>query len=209
MIFTYNLEHVGDVLMVTVAPHKQGDEVSASRVGDVAVVKSADGSQVLGVNIFEVSAKLGAIDGRGQITLSDDQVATLNALVTEAGFDFAIVNDASPKLVVGLVETCEEHPDSDHLHVCRVRGFDGEELQIVCGAPNVEAGARVVLARGGKVMPNGLIIWPGALRGVESNGMLCSARELEIAGAPDVRGILLLDSSYEVGAEFVPADYKF
>lgn len=77
-----------------------------------------------------------------------------------------------------------------------------ETLQIVCGAPNVDAGQKVVVAKVGAVMPSGLLIKEGNLRGEDSFGMLCSARELAIPGAPEVKGILVLDDSAEVGSPF-------
>ena len=81
------------------------------------------------------------------------------------------------KLVVGEVVECEMHPDSDHLHVCKVNV--GEEvLQIVCGAPNVRKGLKVIVALDGAVLPGDFKIKKGNIRGVESNGMLCSIAEL-------------------------------
>ena len=75
-------------------------------------------------------------------------------------------------------------------------------LQIVCGAPNVEAGQKVVVAKVGAVMPSGMIIKDAELRGIASSGMLCSAKELALPDAPDVKGILILDEQQEVGSEF-------
>ena len=99
-------------------------------------------------------------------------------------------------VVVGLVKTCEMHPDSDHLHVCSVDVGD-KTLQIVCGAPNVRAGAKVCAALEGAELPGGVKIKAGRIRGVESFGMLCSGPELDV---PDSlyphcgnEGILLLD----------------
>ena len=81
------------------------------------------------------------------------------------------------KLVVGEVLECEMHPDSDHLHVCKVNV--GEEvLQIVCGAPNVRVGLKVIVALVGAELPGDFKIKAGKIRGVESNGMLCSIAEL-------------------------------
>ena len=80
-------------------------------------------------------------------------------------------------LVVGEVIECEMHPDSDHLHVCKVNVGD-EVLQIVCGAPNVRKGLKVVVALPGAVLPGDFKIKAGVIRGVESNGMLCSIAEL-------------------------------
>ena len=79
-------------------------------------------------------------------------------------------------LVVGEVLSCDAHPDSDHLHVCKVNVGD-EILNIVCGAPNVRKGIKVIVALPGAKLPGGEIKC-GVIRGVESNGMLCSIQEL-------------------------------
>lgn len=91
---------------------------------------------------------------------------------------------------------------ADHLHICQVN-LGNEETQIVCGAPNVEQGQRVVVATIGAIMPSGLVIKPSKLRKVDSNGMICSARELGLPNAPQVRGILVLDKEkYNIGESF-------
>ena len=109
---------------------------------------------------------------------------TLNRLITEAGFTEQLAIDLEPKIVVGYVKTCEPHPDSDHLSVTETEVGEGEVLQIVCGAANIRKGLKVVVAKPGAMMPDGLLIWPGTLRGVDSYGMICSARELHLANAP-------------------------
>ena len=106
------------------------------------------------------------------------------------------------KLVVGHVLSCEDVPET-HLHLCQVDTGDAEgPRQIVCGAPNVKAGQKVVVATPGTVMPNGSIIWSGELRGVESHGMLCSARELGLENAPAKKGILVLNDDAVIGEPF-------
>ena len=80
-------------------------------------------------------------------------------------------------LVIGKVLECEMHPDSDHLHVCKVN-VGNEVLQIVCGAPNVRKGLKVIVALVGAELPGDFKIKAGKIRGVESNGMLCSIAEL-------------------------------
>ena len=82
-------------------------------------------------------------------------------------------------VVVGYVKSCEMHPDSDHLHVCMVDVGGENDLQIVCGAPNVHAGAYVCCALEGAQLPGG-VIKHGKIRGVESFGMLCSGPELDV-----------------------------
>ena len=96
-------------------------------------------------------------------------------------------------VVIGKVLSVEKHPDSDHLHIAKIEVDNDQTLQIVCGAPNIEAGQNVVVAKVGAMMPNGAMIWPGKLRGVDSYGMVCAARELELPNAPKKRGILVLD----------------
>ncbi len=82
-------------------------------------------------------------------------------------------------LVIGKVLECENHPNSDHLHVCKV-DIKTEVLQIVCGAPNVKKDAYVIVAKIGAILPGDFKIKPSKIRGVESFGMLCSLEELGV-----------------------------
>lgn len=103
-------------------------------------------------------------------------------------------------LVIGEVLTCEAHPNSDHLHVTTVNVGSGEPLQIVCGAPNVAAGQKVVVAVNGTKLYDGdkeFTIKRSKLRGVESNGMICA--EDEIGVGTDHSGIIVLPDSAVVG----------
>ncbi|WP_418641236.1 phenylalanine--tRNA ligase subunit beta [Sulfurimonas sp. ST-27] len=96
------------------------------------------------------------------------------------------------KIVFGKVLECEKHPDADKLNICQV-DIGSCIRQIVCGASNVRAGLHVVVATIGAVMPSGLVIKPVKLRGVDSEGMICSASEI---GLPDLgKGIMELDAS--------------
>lgn len=83
-------------------------------------------------------------------------------------------------VVVGLVVSCVDHPNSDHLHVCMVDVGGEEPIQIVCGAPNVRAGMRVAAALDGAHLPGGVRIKKSKMRGEVSNGMLCSGPELDV-----------------------------
>lgn len=95
-------------------------------------------------------------------------------------------------VVVGYVEQCEKHPDADKLNVCQVN-VGNEVRQIVCGASNVRAGIHIALATVGAELPGGLKIKEAKLRGVESHGMICSAKEI---GLPSMgEGIMILDES--------------
>ena len=106
-------------------------------------------------------------------------------------------------LVVGYVKECIDHPDSDHLHVCQVEIGNGETSQIVCGAPNVAAGQKVIVALPGCDLGNGFKIKQSKIRGQESNGMICSIAELGIDQRllrdEDKAGIHVLDADAPVG----------
>lgn len=110
-------------------------------------------------------------------------------------------------LVVGEVIECINHPDSDHLHVCMVN-VGSEVLNIVCGAPNVREGIKVVVALAGAILPGGEIK-KGMIRGVESNGMLCSKAELGLDNKfleeKDKTGIHELPDNAEIGADAIKA----
>ena len=100
-------------------------------------------------------------------------------------------------VVIGEIISCEDHPDSDHLHVLKVDAGD-EVFDVVCGAPNARAGLKTAFAKvGGSVC--GMKIKPAKLRGVTSNGMCCSAKEIGISD--DHEGIMEFDSSYENGTD--------
>jgi phenylalanyl-tRNA synthetase beta chain len=128
-----------------------------------------------------------------------------------AGFEVEAVEDLAAQaagVVVGLVEARDPHPAADKLSVCRVRVGTAEPLQIVCGAANVRAGIHVPVAPVGTTLPAvNLTIKPAELRGVASNGMICSLQELGLPGGVD--GIAILDDLLEkvppVGAPIGPA----
>jgi phenylalanyl-tRNA synthetase beta chain len=101
-------------------------------------------------------------------------------------------------LRVGHVVAREPHPDADRLSVCRVDLGDGTLRQIVCGAPNVAAGQRVAVATPGTTLPDGTRLKAARIRGVASEGMICSSRELGLGD--DHAGILVLDPAAPVGA---------
>jgi len=105
--------------------------------------------------------------------------------------------DGIRDVVVGRVLTCEDHPDSDHLHVTTVDVGGPEPLTIVCGAPNVAAGQLVPVAPVGSVLPGGFAIKKAKLRGVPSFGMICSERELGLTD--DHSGILVLPEVNRAG----------
>jgi phenylalanyl-tRNA synthetase beta chain len=100
-------------------------------------------------------------------------------------------------VIVAEIVEAVRHPEADRLQVCKVAIGNGEHVQIVCGAPNARAGLKAPLATVGAVLQGGLTIKPAKLRGVESFGMLCSAKELGID--PDASGLLELPADAPVG----------
>lgn len=109
----------------------------------------------------------------------DVDTKTLAEDMTKAGNEYDSAENLinASNLVIGEVLECEMHPDSDHLHVCKVN-VGNEVLQIVCGAPNVRKGLKVIVALVGAKLPGDITIRKGNIRGVESNGMMCSIAEL-------------------------------
>ena len=194
-----NQQYVGDVLLVQLATEAIV-KTQMERVGDVAILKEEATGEIKAFNLFNAS-KYVEVAAQGNVELTPELAEKIEAALKANGASVSLDVDFSPKFVVGYVETKEKHPDADKLSICSVNVGD-ETLQIVCGAPNVEAGQKVVVAKIGAVMPSGLRIKAGNLRGVDSFGMLCSARELAIPGAPEVKGILVLDESAEVGSAF-------
>ena len=123
----------------------------------------------------------------------------LASRLTMAGLEVEGIEPAAPPLpgiVVGEVVACEKHPNADTLSVCQVNA-GGELVQVVCGAPNARAGLKAPLATLGARLPGGLEIRKAKLRGVESHGMLCSARELGLSD--DATGLLELPADLAPG----------
>ncbi|ATP41481.1 tRNA-binding protein [Solibacillus sp. R5-41] len=199
MKVAYNKQHVGDVLLVQIAM-EEIVQTQMERIGDLAILKEEATGEVKAFNLFNASKYI-ALDVVGNVEVTPELVEKLEAAIQANGAELSLNVDFSPKFVVGYVQSKEKHPNADKLSVCQVNVGD-ETVQIVCGAPNVEAGQKVVVAKVGAVMPSGLLIKEGNLRGEDSFGMLCSARELAIPGAPEVKGILVLEESSEVGSPF-------
>ena len=145
------------------------------------------------------------------IDLQDD-AQTVAKILTSIGLEVGTVETVETirgglkGLVVGEVLTCEPHPNSDHLHITKVNIGEGEPLPIVCGAPNVAAGQKVIVATVGTVLYDGdesFTIKKGKLRGEDSWGMICA--EDEIGVGTDHAGIIVLPADTPVGmpaAEF-------
>ncbi|AVK62855.1 tRNA-binding protein [Lactobacillus sp. CBA3606] len=204
LITSYNPTELGDTLIAILRPDTADQKIethqNVTRISDTAT------GETLGYNFFDVSKTLGALEVNGQVHLTATQVAQLNALLTANDFEADLVLDTTPKFVVGYVETATDHPKSDHLLVTKTQIGTDQPLQIVSGSPNMQADILVVVAKVGAMMPDGLIIWPGELRGVASNGMIVSGRELRLPNAPQRPGALILPADYQKVGE--PFDFE-
>ncbi|WP_342543233.1 YtpR family tRNA-binding protein [Paenisporosarcina sp. FSL H8-0542] len=195
----YNTKGVGDVLLVQLVTHTF-EEVITETTGDITLIKDAETGKVGAFNVFN-SSKYLQLTEQGSVEVTKEIVESLQQLLINHDFDLKLEVDFSPKFVVGYVSSKEKHPNADKLNVCQVEVGE-ETLQIVCGAPNVEAGQKVVVAKVGAVMPSGLMIKDAELRGVASSGMICSAKELALPDAPTEKGILVLEDTAEIGSAF-------
>jgi phenylalanyl-tRNA synthetase beta chain len=133
---------------------------------------------------------------------TDADATTIAEKLTSIGLEVEAVEDAGARLkdfVVAHVISAEKHPNADKLKLCIVDAGTGAPIQVVCGAPNAHTGMRAVFARPGVVIPaSGETLKVGTIRGVESRGMLCSARELMLG--EDHTGIIELSADAQVGA---------
>ncbi|MGQ7830096.1 phenylalanine--tRNA ligase subunit beta [Altererythrobacter sp. Z27] len=135
---------------------------------------------------------------------TEASVQEIAAALNRIGIEVEGIEDPAERLAgfrVAKVLTAVQHPDADKLRVLTVDTGEGDPLQVVCGAPNARAGMKGVLGLPGAVVPaNGMELRKSAIRGVESNGMMCSVRELELGDEHD--GIIELPEDAPVGTSF-------
>lgn len=194
----YNKQGIGDVLII---PFEDGMryEINCTVSQDVAKITDTKGN-VLGYNIFNASTYFSDL-ATGQIELTEEWVKNIENVFSKNNLNDTLDIDLSPKFVVGYVKDKGPHENADKLSICQVDVGD-EQLQIVCGAKNVDKGQKVVVAKIGATMPSGLRIKPTELRGVPSNGMICSREELGLKKDPNEDGIYVLDDEKKVGEPF-------
>ncbi len=138
------------------------------------------------------------------VDIENEDLHKLAVKITEAGINVENVIDKRIKnLVIGKVVECLEHPNSDHLHICKV-DIGQNIIQIVCGAPNVRKDLKVLVALPGAVLPENMEIKAGKIRGEESNGMLCALFELGLEEKTEEnynKGIHEVPDNIEVGSD--------
>lgn len=192
----YNKKGIGDTLLVSLK-NVEAEKISFEKTGDVVRLFDEKTNETIGYNLFHFSNYF-QLKGNGPLELTKTLVNQVNDVLQKNGVTEKLTADLSPKFVVGYVLEKEKHPNADKLSICKV-DIGKEKLQIVCGAPNVDINQKVVVAKVGAVMPSGMVIKDAELRGVQSSGMICSARELALPDAPQEKGILVLTDEYEIG----------
>ena len=142
------------------------------------------------------------------VDISDINPKELARRVTSAGINVEnVISNHIDNLVIGQIKEVKDHPDSDHLHICQVDIGD-KNLQIVCGAPNVKNGLKVIVALDGAILPGNFEIKKSKIRGIESNGMICALFELGLEEKTEEnynKGICELDKTAPIGKN--PLEY--
>ena len=138
------------------------------------------------------------------VNLDGEDLKELAVKITKAGLNIEnVITHHIDNLVIGEVVECVDHPDSDHLHLCKVNVGEST-IQIVCGAPNVRKGIKVIVALPGAVLPGNFEIKAGKIRGEESNGMICALFELGLEEKTEetyAKGIEELNDDAPVGED--------
>ena len=144
------------------------------------------------------------------LDLSDITGLELAERMSRTGIEVESVENIGKDLnniVVGEVVELAPHQDSDHLNVAQVNVGSSDLSQIVCGAPNIKQGQKVIVALPGAVLPGGIEILESTLRGVDSNGMICSLQELgfsdSVVAKEYAKGIFILPEDAPVGEDIV------
>lgn len=193
----YDYESIGDVLLIVFDSNTIPNVIK--RDNDVVSLYKDD--KLIGINIFNIS-KIMKIKAKGYIPLVSDRVLeVINTILKNSNVAELPAQKDSGFRVAKIVDI-EEHPDSKHLHICTVDIGEKEPLQIVCGAFNARKDLICVCATPYTFMPNGQSIIPNKLLGIDSYGMLCSGRELNLEGYEGKKGLLELDESYTLGSDF-------
>lgn len=186
----YHAFYVNNDLLIRI---KNKECTSYKKEGNISILYN--GEEVIGYNILDFPVKLES----GLVKLTDEINNEVNKQLQIINHDELEIDDNN-YFVIGYIKEIEKHPESKKLNICQVD--IGESVnQIVCGASNVDAGQKVVVAKVGAVLFDGTWIKKGNLMKAESNGMICSSKELALT--KESNGILVLDDTYNVGEPFI------
>lgn len=179
----YRKESVGDILLIRL--YNEGTTHSYEKKDDLVVLK--DEEKVIGYNVLNASMHFDHLD-EGKVKIDETFVNNFNTYLSTYGED-QVESDYDDHFVVGYITEVMMHPEAMNLHIAQVDLGD-KEVQIVCGSRNLKEEKLAVVALPGAVMADGSIIEASELMGVESEGMLCSRKDL---GLSDKTGLLYLD----------------
>jgi len=170
------------------------ETTSYTSEGDVTVLYNKD--QVIGYNLFDCDLSIPS----GLVSYNKKTEDFVNKRLAKIEQGPLEMDDVKDYFRIGYVKECQKHPESNKLSVTKIEFGDGDESQVVCGASNIAQGQKVVVARPGAVLNNGTWIGKGKLLKVDSEGMVCSAKELGLA--KESQGILVLDDGEQAGSRF-------
>lgn len=196
----YNKKGLGDVLLVQLTTEEPSQLMTESKT-DITLIQDESTKEIVAFNLFNASNYM-KLEDSGQVKLTESLFEKIETALEQNDVDLKLDVDFTPKFVVGHVTEKEKHPNADKLNICKV-DVGNEVLTIVCGAANVAAGQKVVVAKVGAVMPSGMVIRDAELRGIPSSGMICSATELNLPDAKENTGILVLEDKKNVGEPFL------
>lgn len=193
----YNKKKLGDILFIII----ENELIPNNVVKNDNVVSLYKDEKLVGINIFDIS-KIVKIKSNGFIPqISNEFVDVINSILSNHNLEKLPYLENSGFIVSKIVEI-EEHPESEHLHICKV-DTGKEILQIVCGAKNARKDLITVCALPYSYMPSGKQIIPSKLLDEKSFGMLCSGKELNLEGELNKPGLIELNSEdYQVGQDF-------
>lgn len=193
----YNYKTIGDVLMIVFESNEKPDKVV--KKGDVVILYKQD--KLIGINISNFSDVMKLkVDGFIPL-INKKMLEVINDLLKNADLTPLEEQKESGYRIAKIVDL-DDHPNSEHLHILKVDVGEKDYLDIVCGAYNARVGLKCVCALPYTFLANGQQIVPSKLLGVDSYGMLCSGRELNLPGYENKRGLLELDDSALVGSDF-------
>jgi len=204
MVIAYNNSGLNDILMCMINKNIDNVQITEKKIDNLVVL--TQGEKIIGVNILNASQTGLSLPKGLALAPADDEIAEIENYINQKA-SLELSGNLQQQFTIGYVETSEPHPDSNKLSVCTVN-VGNEVLQIVCGAQNVKQDIFVVVSLCGCIMPSGIVIESANLRNVSSNGMICSAKELNLPEQYHTPGIMILPNTVKVGTAFFKYFYE-
>ncbi|BDR58513.1 YtpR family tRNA-binding protein [Xylocopilactobacillus apicola] len=171
-----------------------------NRVNDIVLIQN-DQNELIGLNLFNWSQKLGITKDQGFIQIDSNQVDVIAGSIPEFR-DFLVQELGRPYFVVGEVKKIEDHPKLQKLKLIQVEIGQEKLIQLVSGSINLKVGLKTVVAQVGAIMPNGKIVTSAKIGGLDSPGALCNRADLKLS-SPEIKGAIeITDSGILPGTDF-------